>query len=124
MAAPKPAERRALPRFDGQALEVWLRPRGRLVRYSGLAQDFNRYGFSVIVDQPIAKDVQVFVDLCFEDDRLDNVVGIVHNCIRVGHDYRVGIQFRTKSDLQFDQNYVENFLQRMEDTIGGSVLSD
>ncbi|MCZ6658027.1 MAG: PilZ domain-containing protein [Gammaproteobacteria bacterium] len=124
MAAPKPAERRALPRFDSQALEVWLRPRGRLVRYSGLAKDFNRHGFSVIVDQPIAKDVQVFVDLLFEDNRLDNVVGIVHNCIRVGDDYRVGIQFRTKSDLQFDQNYVENVLQRMQDTIGRSVLSD
>ncbi len=57
MAVSEQAERRALPRFDSRELEIWLRPRGRLARHSGLVQDFNRHGFSIIVEHAIAKDV-------------------------------------------------------------------
>ena len=118
MAAPEPAERRNLPRYDGQDLEVSIRPQGRLTRHGGRPQDFNRHGFALIVDQQITKDAQVFVQLAFEEVRLDNVVGIVHNCIKVETGYRVGIQFRTRSDLQFDQNYVESVLQYIEAVLG------
>lgn len=117
-AATERAERRTLPRLDSRELEIWLRSRGRLVRHSGPVQDFNRHGFAIIIEQAIAKDVQVFVNLSLEDVHLDNVVGVVHNCISMDDRFRVGIQFRTKSDLQFDQTYVENVLQSMEGAIG------
>lgn len=120
MALSEQAERRALPRFDSRELEIWLRPRGRLARHSGLVQDFNRHGFSIIVEHAIAKDVQVFVSLSLDDVHLDNVVGVVHNCINMDDRFRVGVQFRTKSDLQFDQKDVENALQSMEGAVGKS----
>ena len=45
---------------------------------------------------------------------MDNVIGVVHNCIGIADGYRCGIQFRTCSDLQLDQEITEQDLCELE----------
>ena len=112
------SERRTLPRFAGQHLKVGLRQRGRLTRTPATVLDFNRFGIAVLIREPLAKEKQVFLTLRCGDLHLDNVIGVVHNCIVQEDGYRCGIQFRTRSDLQFDKDLVENALMHLEAGIG------
>ena len=107
-------ERRTFPRFTGEDMQVALRQRGRISRTSTTVVDFNRFGVAVLLDEPLAKEKQVFLSLRCGEVRLDNIIGVVHNCIARGDQYRCGIQFRTQSSLQFDRNLVENTLLQLE----------
>ena len=112
-------ERRALPRYRPVDLNVELRLSGRLARVAVEAVDFNRFGIAILVDAPIAKDKKIFLSLKHDQLVLENVVGVVHNCIAKDGRFRCGIQFRTRSEMQFDQDWVERVLLDLE-----SVFND
>ncbi len=107
-------DRRTFPRFTGAGLEVGLRRRGRLGLVRGTVLDFNRFGIAVLMAQPLPKDQEVFVTLRYGEDRVDNVIGVVHTCFSLDDGFRCGIQFRTQSRLQFDKDLVETALWRLE----------
>ncbi len=108
------ADRRSKPRFPTEGLVVAVRRKGRLHRLEGLATNFNRHGVAIVLDQPIPKETTVYVTLSNGDTRVDEVIGVVHNCIAQQHGYRCGIQFRTQSAMQFDQELVEATLRLLE----------
>ncbi len=116
------AERRSNSRFPGQGLYVGVRRKGRLHRLDAAAQDFNRHGVAILLDQPLPKDTTVYLTLACGDLRIDQIIGVVHNCISQRNGYRCGIQFRTQSSLQFDQNTVECSLRQLE--VRFKVLQD
>jgi hypothetical protein len=107
-------DRRRNPRLDGTPLDVSLRPRGRLGAIEARAVDFNRHGIAVYTSAPLAKDRTIYLSLGCGDVRVDNLVGVVHNCVRQGNHYRSGIRFRLASDLQRDRLEVERVLACME----------
>lgn len=113
-------DRRRLPRFDGSEMTVALRPRGRLVALSARAVDFNRHGIAVHTATALEKDRQVYLSLRCGEVRVDNLVGVVHNCVRQGRHYRSGIRFRPASGLQQDKQQVEAILACLEDALGDS----
>lgn len=106
-------ERRTLPRFTGN-MKVSLRQRGRIARIHSTVVDFNRFGIALLTRDPLEKSKPVFLTLECGGVQLDNVVGVVHNCITQEDGYRCGIQFRTRSTLQFDKNLVEHTLHQLE----------
>ncbi len=108
------AERRSSPRFPSDGLLVSVRRKGRLARIEGMAQDFNRFGVAMVVPQSLPKDTTVFVSLFNGVIRVDNIVGVVHNCMALNQGFRCGIQFRTCSNLQLDRELTENELATME----------
>lgn len=124
----QPQDRRTYPRREAPELAVTLRQRGQLARCRARVIDFNRFGMAVFTDRPLDKDRRLFISLRWEEIRLENVVGVVHNCIPhepppAGappedggnrHGYRCGIRFRTRSELQLDQQQVEVDLMRLE----------
>ena len=115
MSAIRPfKERRALPRYRPEGLHVELRLTGRLARSQVEPVDFNRFGIAILVDEPIAKDKKIFLSLKHGQLVLENVVGIVHNCIAKDGQFRCGIQFRTRSEMQLDQDWVERVLLDLE----------
>ncbi len=115
-------DRRATPRSPAEGLLVIVRRKGRLARLQGLAVDFNRHGLGLVLDQPLPKDATVFVSLLGAGHRLDNVIGIVHNCSSQKNGYRCGVQFRTGSQLQEDQGQVERVLAELEGRFAGQDL--
>ena len=108
------AERRAGPRFRSDGLLVGVRVKGRFGRLDGVAADFNRYGVAFVLDQPLPKDKLVYVTLANGSVRIENVVGVVHNCVAQTQGFRCGVQFRTNSELQFDVHLVERALKILE----------
>ncbi len=114
-------DRRTRQRFEGHDLEVGLRQRGRLSHTPATVLDFNRFGIAVLVCEPLEKEKQIFLTLRCGELHLDNVIGVVHNCIAQRDGYRCGIQFRTRSDLQFDKDQVENALALLEAGLGYSA---
>jgi hypothetical protein len=126
MPQPALAERRSKPRYPTDGLLVWVRKKGRLGHLEGLAQDFNRHGLAMLIDQPLPKDATVYVSLFNDEIKLDNVIGIVHNCTGLADGYRCGIQFRTYSELQLDKAPTERVLAILEarfKTLGGEKQS-
>jgi hypothetical protein len=113
-------DRRRNPRLDGADIAVALRPRGRLGAIAAQAVDFNRHGIAVHTDQPLAKDRTIYLSLRCGQHRLDNLVGVVHNCVRQGGHYRSGIRFRPSSELQRDRMQVEELLVCLEATLVGA----
>ena len=111
---PANSDRRTFPRFNGRDLEVGLRQRGRLSRIPVTVLDFNRFGIAVLMREPLPKEKQIFLTLKCGELHLDNIIGVVHNCIGQHDGYRCGIQFRTRSDLQFDKDQVETALLLLE----------
>ncbi len=115
MSSSRPfTERRALPRYRPTGLHVEVRRSGRLARTRAEALDFNRFGIGILIDQPIAKDKRIFISLRHGPRVLENVVGVVHNCIPHNGRFRCGIQFRTRSETQFDKDWVERVLLDLE----------
>ena len=115
MSSSRPfTERRALPRYRPAGLDVEVRRSGRLARTRVEAVDFNRFGIGILIDQPIAKDKKIFISLRHGQRVLENVVGVVHNCIPQNGRFRCGIQFRTRSEMQFDKDWVERVLVDLE----------
>lgn len=106
-------DRRTLPRFTGN-MKVSLRQRGRIARTHSTVVDFNRFGIALLTRDRLEKSKPVFLTLECGGVQLDNVVGVVHNCITQGDGYRCGIRFRTQSTLQFDKNLVERSLHQLE----------
>jgi len=107
-------DRRRAPRFDGSRISVALRPRGRLGAIAAQAVDFNRHGIAVHTAAPLTKDRLLYLTLRCGDLRLENLVGVVHNCVRQGGMYRSGIRFRPTSELQRDKQQVEQVLTAIE----------
>jgi len=113
-------DRRRSSRVDGTGIAVALRPRGRLGAIAADAVDFNRHGIAVRTAMPLTKERLVFVNLRWGDLRLDNLVGVVHNCVRQGNMYRTGIRFRPSSELQRDRQLVEVALSGLEAALRSS----
>ncbi len=111
-------DRRASPRFSGGGLEVGLRQRGRLTRAAATVLDFNRFGIAVALREPLQHGKQIFLSLRCGEVHIENLVGVVHNCIPQPEGYRCGIQFRTRSELQFDKDQVEQTLRLLEASFG------
>jgi hypothetical protein len=107
-------ERRIHPRFDGREMRATVRQRGRIARSESTVVDFNRFGIALLTRRRLPKNKPIFLNLECHGIRLDNVVGVVHNCIDQAGEYRCGIQFRTRSELQLDQRQVEEALLRLE----------
>lgn len=107
-------DRRSRPRVDGTSIDVALRPRGRLGAIAAHAVDFNRYGTAVHTQAPLPKDQVVYLTLRCGEVRVENVVGVVHNCVRQSGRYRSGILFRLSSDLQQDKQETRALLARLE----------
>lgn len=107
-------DRRRNPRLDGTPIAVSLRPRGRLSALQAEAVDFNRHGIAVHAHQPLPKDRTIYLGLRCGALRIDNLVGVVHNCVRQGGGYRCGIRFRPSSELQRDRQEVERVLAQLE----------
>jgi len=113
-------DRRRNPRLDGADIAVALRPRGRLGAIAAEAVDFNRHGIAVHTDQPLTKDRTIYLSLRCGEHKLDNLVGVVHNCVRQGGRYRSGIRFRPSSELQRDRLQVEEILACLESVLIGA----
>lgn len=111
------SERRARVREIANGLLVSLRRKGRLTRLQGNAIDFSRNGIAVLIDQPLPKDSLLYLTITGHNQRLDDVVGVVHNCIGLEEGYRCGIRFRTTSELQADQAIVEAGLECLEQAL-------
>ncbi len=107
------AERRLKDRYPADGLVVSVRKKGGLLHLQGLATDFNRYGIALVLNQALAKDSKVYISLGFGDTRIQNVVGVVHNCVALQAGYRCGIQFRTAQ--QSEQMETNVRLQLLED---------
>ncbi len=114
------AERRALPRLPAEGMLVRVRRKGRIGRLEGIARDYNRHGIGLVLDQPLPKDATVYISMVCGDDRLENVIGIVHNCLALDGGYRCGIQFRTTSHLQMDRCAIELALTQLERAFGAA----
>lgn len=114
------SERRGSPRQPTEGILALVRRKGRLARLQGLAVDFNRFGMGLVLDQPIPKDTTVFLSLLGAGRRVDNVIGIVHNCSSQKNGYRCGVQFRTQSELQQDRCSVEQDLIELESLLSSS----
>jgi hypothetical protein len=110
-------DRRRSPRFDGTQIDVVLRPRGRLGVIAAQAVDFNRHGIAVHTGSALVKDRLVYLSLRFGSVRVDNLVGVVHNCVRQGNRFRCGIRFRLSSELQRDRQQVEAVLACLESSL-------
>ncbi|MEQ8860171.1 MAG: PilZ domain-containing protein [Pseudomonadales bacterium] len=110
-------DRRSNLRLDGVRIAVAVRPRGRLGSISAEAVDFSRHGIAIHTEQPLDKDRIIYLSLCCEGMRLDNLVGVVHNCVRQGGQYRSGIRFRPSSELQQDRLEVEAILAILENQL-------
>lgn len=118
MTSRPPAEdRRQHPRIDATEIAVVLRPRGRLGAISAQAVDFNRHGIAVHTHTSLTKDRLVYLSLQCGCLHLENLVGVVHNCVRQGGRYRSGILFRPTSQLQHDQRQVEEVLACIESSL-------
>ncbi len=114
MAIPDHAERRTRPRYDAAGLSILVRAKGRLARLRGMVLNFNQHGLAVFLDQPLTKHSLVFMTLQISTRRIEEVVGVVHNCTAFAEGYRCGIQFRTDSSMQFDQDLVRERLATLE----------
>ncbi len=115
------AERRALPRLPAEHMLVRVRRKGRIGRIEGVAQDYNRHGIGLVLDKPFPKDTTVYITMVSGDKRLENVIGVVHNCLEVDGGYRCGIQFRTTSHLQMDRRAVEQALAQFEQILAAQA---
>jgi len=107
-------DRRELPRIRADAIEVEVRPQGRLARMRARAVDFNRYGVAVLTEVPLKLQKTVYITLRCGDLRLDNLVGVVHNCCAQDQSYRSGIRFRIHAELKTDRPLVEAVLTSLE----------
>ncbi len=74
-------------------------------------------------DQPLAKDRTVYLSLCCGEVRVDNLVGVVHNCVHRSGRYRSGIRFRPSSELQRDREQVEALLACLEASLATEPVS-
>lgn len=74
-------------------------------------------------DQPLAKDRTVYLSLCCGEVRVDNLVGVVHNCVRRSGRYRSGIRFRPSSELQRDREQVEALLACLEASLATDTVN-
>jgi hypothetical protein len=107
------AERRLKERYPADGLVVSVRKKGGLLNLQALATDFNRHGIALLLNQALAKDSKVYISLGFGDTQIQNVVGIVHNCVALQAGYRCGIQFRTAQQTEQMETNVR--LQMLED---------
>jgi hypothetical protein len=107
------AERRLKDRYPADGLVVSVRKKGGLLHLQALATDFNRHGIALLLNQALDKDSKVYISLGFGDTQVQNVVGIVHNCVALQAGYRCGIQFRTAQ--QSEQLETNMRLQLLED---------
>ena len=114
MGDPRLPDRRNLDRVPAHGLVAIVRRKGRITRLQGAVVDFNRHGMAMVLDQPLPKDSTVIIAIAGAGQRLENLIGVVHNCTSSSDGFRCGIQFRTRSDLQHDCNEVEAQLIELE----------
>ncbi|MCZ6889396.1 MAG: hypothetical protein O7H39_12945 [Gammaproteobacteria bacterium] len=124
-------DRRGLPRRPSEDLVVTLRAKGSISSFGATAVDFNRNGVTVVLDRPLPRDTQMFVAIRGHDVKIEQIVGVVHNCRRntdptntsdtsdasdagCTGGYRCGIRFRTQSPQQFDRELVDKTLIILE----------
>ena len=108
------AERRALPRLEGQQISAFVRQKGSFSRLSVQVLDFNRHGAAVQLHTPLSREQVVFLTLKLGSMQLERIIGVVHNCLDLKDGYRCGIRFRTQSELQFDKAATEDQLAALE----------
>ena len=102
-AAVPQADRRSKVRNACRGLAVNVRVRGQWFTRPATAIDFSREGIAVISATPLAKHRTVFVNLSRGPLSAENLVGVVHNCTAHELGHRLGIRFRTESELQLDR---------------------
>ena len=114
MSNPEYAERRTKPRYDVAGLDILVHTQGRLARLRGMVLNFNQHGLAVFLYQPLPKHALVFQTLQMASRHIGEIIGVVHNCTAFSEGYRCGIQFRTDSSMQFDQDMVREALALLE----------
>jgi hypothetical protein len=122
-STPSQAERRQTARYEATGLSVLVRPKGKLTTLDARALDFNRYGIAVHTSQPLTREQPVYLSLGLGDVRVNQLVGIVHNCVRQGERYRCGIRFRLSSGLQRDRQLTERRLSCLEAAVLAALRS-
>lgn len=70
----------------------------------------------------LAKHRTVFLSLRQGNLAVENLVGVVHNCTAHERGYRLGIRFRTESELQLDPAQVVAHLHDLYDQMLGPGL--
>lgn len=70
----------------------------------------------------LAKHRTVFLSLRQGNLAVENLVGVVHNCTAHKRGYRLGIRFRTESELQLDPAQVIAHLHDLYDQMLGPTL--
>ncbi len=113
-SSPQAAERRALPRLEGQEISAFVRQKGSFSRLSVEVLDFNRHGAAIRLHTPLPQEQVVFLTLKHGATQLERIIGVVHNCLDIDSGYRCGIRFRTQSELQFDKAVIEDQLASLE----------
>lgn len=98
-------------------MTVTVRPRGRLTALTAETLDFNRHGIAVRLPAPLTREVTVFLSLAYGTTSIDSLVGVVHNCVRHAHAYRIGIRFRPSSGFQQDREAVQRLLVELDDAL-------
>ena len=108
-------DRRAIPRFPVTGMTATLRVSGHFGSQDATVIDFNREGASLLLPEPVPSSRPIYLSLLKPPLRLDGIVGAIHNCRPfAAGGFRCGVQFRTKSLLQFDRESTERELIRLE----------
>ena len=115
------AERRALPRFDGQQIAASVRRKGSFNRQSVEVLDFNRHGAAIHLHTPLPREQVIYLTLKLGATQLERIIGVVHNCLTLKSGYRCGVRFRTQSDLQFDRAAIEDELAALDRQLAGGT---
>ena len=115
------AERRALPRLDGQQIAAYVRRKGSFSRQSVEVLDFNRHGAAIHLHTPLPREQVIYLTLKLGATQLERIIGVVHNCLNLKSGYRCGVRFRTQSDLQFDRAAIEDELVALERRLEGGA---
>ena len=115
------AERRALPRFDGQQIAAYVRRKGSFSRQTVEVLDFNRHGAAIHLHAPLPREQVIYLTLKLGATQLERIIGVVHNCLNLKSGYRCGVRFRTQSNLQFDRAAIEDELVALERRLEGGA---
>ena len=121
-AAVPQADRRSRVRNACDGLAVTLRVRGQWFTRPAVALDFSREGIALLWPNSLAKQRTVFLSLRQGELAIENLVGVVHNCTPHERGYRLGIRFRTDSELQLDSGLVAEHLQGLYEQMLGPTL--
>ena len=106
-------------RYPASAIEIAIRRRAKLsflAKYTQVeAIDFNRNGVGIWSDTALSLGQALELKIGLANQGNQRLRGVVYNCKRIEHRYRVGIQFDTTfSKLMLEDVEAVNLLESIE----------